>query len=111
MQGRHRYLAFVFMLVGSASVASAQQLPGRELTDFIQATERFGWKLLKEVHAANPIQNVALSPLPVSYIFGAISQGSVTGQTKGEINRAFDGNPALRLRDRVVFCTKDSGRL
>lgn len=82
---------FVFLTVfavGSVNLFS-QTSPGHEFVDFIAANDRFGRALLKEVHAASPDKNIAMSPLPVSYIFGAVSEGSVLAATRQEIIHAF----------------------
>src|ERR1041385_4201225 len=93
----------IFIVIGVAQLR-AQAMPGHELTDFVQANERFGWKLMREVHAKNPNENVVLAPLPVSYIFGAISEGSVMGATKDEIRNTFEWNGlAITRPSRLLF--------
>jgi serpin B len=74
------------LLLLSTTNLAAQESP--ELTKFIAANDKFGRKLLREVHGEDPNRNVAISPLPVSYLFGAIREGSVNYATINEITDA-----------------------
>jgi serine protease inhibitor len=86
MKGSVLALTILLFVVANSE---AQESPGHELSDFVAANDEFGRHLLEQVQRLDPNKNVALSPLPISYIFGAIVAGSVSGATIQEINQAF----------------------
>jgi serine protease inhibitor len=74
-----------FVLCG----AKAQDAVVPELSDLIRANERFGRRLLAELHADGPEKNVVVSPLGVSISYAPIRFASYDDATLKEIDRVF----------------------
>ncbi len=93
-------LRLVFaLLLAFGSEAIAQEIPGHALFNAINSNEAFGRKLLREVHSANPDQNVALAPLPIHVAFAAIERNSASYSSSEEIDNAF--SLASRFSDTI----------
>ncbi len=75
-------LAFTLL---TAVTAGGQKDAGRGLPEIIRGNERFGRKLLEQVHQADPKRNVVLSPLPLSVMLAALR----TPTTYEEIDKTF----------------------
>lgn len=75
-------LAFTLL---TAVTAGGQTNAGRGLPELIRGNERFGRKLLAQVHSAGPERNIVLSPLPLSVMLAALR----TNTTYEEIDKTF----------------------
>jgi serpin B len=71
------------------AAAAAQENAGQALPDLIRGNERFGRKLLQQVHSTAPERNVVVAPLPLSILFGAIQAGVGYGKNTDEIENTF----------------------
>jgi serine protease inhibitor len=80
-----------------AASALAQQPPGQGLAQLVDANERFGKKLLLQVHAGSPDKNIVVSPISVSILFAALQENSYDGQLLQEINNLFGWGAYPRL--------------
>ena len=79
----------VLLLLLAGSELPAQQIPRSSFTDFVKANEKFGRKLLAELHAAAPERNIVVSPLPVSLSFAPLEEQAVNVRASEEIRAAF----------------------
>lgn len=80
----------VMLLAVAATSALAQEAPLGTLYTFVGANDRFGAKLLKEAHSSAPGQNVAVSPLPISFVFALLREASVDSTTLDEMQSTFE---------------------
>ncbi len=80
----------VALLLVLIAPVTAYTQDSSDFARFVAANDKFGRKLLYEVHKSNQDQNVAISPLPVSLNFGAILENSLDANTRDEISRAFE---------------------
>ncbi|HEY1471691.1 MAG TPA: serpin family protein [Candidatus Acidoferrum sp.] len=72
------------------SCACVAQYPGKALSDYVHANERFGRKLLLTLHEAEPDMNIAISPFPLSQAFGALTEGTSDRTTLLELLSVFE---------------------
>lgn len=65
--------------------AGGQTNAGRGLPELIRGNERFGRKLLAQIHSDGPERNIVLSPLPLALMLAALR----TNTTYKEIDKTF----------------------
>jgi hypothetical protein len=82
-------IVFILLLGAVGASVLAQSGPGQGFSNFIDANEKFGRKLLRQTHSSAPGQNVAVSPLPVSFAFALLKSASYDEVTLDEIQRIF----------------------
>lgn len=85
-----RPVSFLLLFAVLCATATAQSTSGEEFWNFVAANEKFGRKLLRDVHSSVPGQNVAVSPLSVSSAFALLREASAESATIDEIQRAFE---------------------
>jgi serine protease inhibitor len=91
-------IRIVLLIAIAATTLLAQQPPGQEFAGFVNANEVFGRTLLFQVHSSALGQNVAVSPLPVSFAFALLREASNDGTSLDQIQRAFQWNSLTNLR-------------
>ena len=82
-------VALVAALTLLAYMVGAQDMPVPQLSNLIRANESFGRRLLAELHAAAPAENVVVSPVGVSISFAPIRYASFDSETPKEIDKVF----------------------
>src|SRR5215470_18433922 len=110
MSGKVAMLGRVRRVLNSCAVALiatsvlAQARPGQGLAQLVDANERFGRKLLLEVHAGSPERNIVVSPISVSILLAALQENSYNQQLHEEIDRVFGWGtyPRLRIPARML---------
>ena len=79
----------VFSLLLACRGLQAQQPQEAQPARFLHANDRFGANLLSLVHEEAPDRNVAVAPLPVSFAFAAMLEGSHDSNSSQEIVSTF----------------------
>src|SRR5262249_35501331 len=80
-----------------ATSGLAQARAGQGLAQLVDANERFGRKLLLQVHAGSPERNIVVSPISVSILLAALQENSYNQQLHEEIDRVFGWGKYPRL--------------
>jgi serine protease inhibitor len=108
-----RLLVFLLVVLVRSSACSAQYHPGQALSDYIQSNEKFGRKLLLAVHEADQGKNIAISPLPLSQAFGALSEGTFDSTTGLELANVFEwkDQPFRNIAGRMLSARIPSEKL
>lgn len=86
-----RYIPILFLTILLTSQSFSQSPSVLEFSKFIKANGQFGRQLLWRAHSSSPGKNIAISPLPVSLAFAALSDSSasVDSANVDEIRHAF----------------------
>src|SRR5215472_11039508 len=100
-----RDLFFSCVVAFFATSGLAQTRPGQGLAQLVDANERFGRRLLLEVHAGSPERNIVVSPISVSILLAALQENSYNQQLHEEIDRVFGWGkyPRLRVPARMLL--------
>jgi serine protease inhibitor len=96
----------IFAAVLFATVPlAAQEGPGQALPNLVLGNERFGGKLLMQVHSTVPDRNVVVSPISLTIIFAALQSGLGNGPARTEIGNAFGWGayPHLSVPARMLL--------
>ncbi len=85
--------------------ALAQEGAGQGLPQLIGANERFGRKLLQQVHSASPDKNVVVSPISLTVVFAVLQANAYQEQDLKEIGDAFGWGayPRLSVPTRMLL--------
>jgi serine protease inhibitor len=97
------YLAGVGLVAALTCVpAIAQKDAGQAVPQMVQGNERFGRKLLQQVHLASPTSNVVVAPLSLSIMLAALQSNSQWEVSK-EIAGPFGWQPySLSIPARML---------
>jgi hypothetical protein len=72
LKGPPRVIHLLALLLCVVATGAAQEGAGQGLSELLRGNERFGRKLLQQVHAGSPDGNVVVSPVSLSVIFLAL---------------------------------------
>jgi serine protease inhibitor len=78
-----------------AGVLRAQKYPG--FADYIDSNARFGTKMFKTLHAANPDRNVVFSPIGISSLLACLREETYESKARAELDRVFEWEPEQEL--------------
>jgi serpin B len=99
------------LLIGSAVMLTfvprvvAQEHAGEALPKLVEANERFGRKLLAEVHGPVPSRNMVVSPLSITVMMAAMQTSSSGGGLREQGNALFGWGlyPDLKVASRMLL--------
>src|SRR3954464_15288793 len=83
-----RLCAAIAAMFVAAAVGAHQDGYGDEFATFLSGNERFGFRLLEQVRLGVPASNVALAPISLSLLFGAL-YGHTFDASENELRDAF----------------------
>ncbi len=111
MFSRRCFLALSAVLIAVLSVrpSVAQVQAGDPFQQFVRGNDRFGIRLLQQVHSDDPSKNAIVAPLPLTILLGAIQTNSWRKETRQELGQVFGWglNPDLGISSRITLAAMD----
>jgi serpin B len=99
----------LFLAVIPASPVLAQERPGEPFWQFIHGNDKFGIRLLEQVHSENPDKNVVVAPLSLTILLSAIQTSSWREETREELGQVFGWGAYAQLGvpSRMILAAMD----
>ena len=97
--------AVLFLAVIPGFLARAQNQPGETFRQFIRGNDKFGVRLLQQVHSDDSDKNVVVAPLSLTILLSAIQTSSWRDETMEELGQVFGWGPSpdLGVRSRMIL--------
>ena len=104
-------LTVVLFCVSCSTATAQEQKDG--LRVLLQGNDRFGLRLLEQMHSATPDKNIAVAPLSLTILMGAIQTHSEREESRKEFDHVFGWGmyPELRIPARMMLAAMEKPRM
>ena len=90
------FVAALSFLLAAQPCAEAEVQPGGSLQQFLRGNDRFGLKLLAEIHAEAQERNAVVAPISLTILLSALEANSWRGETQEQLQHLFGWERGVR---------------
>jgi len=104
-------LTLALFCICCSTVPAQEQKDG--LRVLLQGNDRFGLRLLEQMHSATPDENIVVAPLSLTILLGAIQTNSEREESRKEFDQVFGWGmyPELRIPARMMLAAMEKPRM